>query len=121
VIRVTGGQASLPPQPNVLVWRGDDRLSSSSPPGKRRSTLCGYLAGCLVLRFQRSNGQIPGYQARTSPPPRQRIAYPVQALGGSGKAFGCFLSSQGGVILAQKLPAKVVLRPAWDGPRWHLG
>jgi hypothetical protein len=61
--------------------------------------LCGYLAGCLVLRFQRSNGQIPGYQARTSPPARQRIAYRVQALGGSGKAFRCFLSSRGGVIL----------------------
>jgi hypothetical protein len=95
MIRVTGGQASLPPQPNVLVWRGDDRLSSSIPPGKRRSTLCGYLAGGLVPRFQRSNAQIPGYQARTFPAARQRIAYPVQALGGSGKAFGCFLSFPG--------------------------
>jgi hypothetical protein len=55
---------------------------SSILPGKRRSTLYGYLAGCLVLRFQRSNGQIPGYQARTFPPARQRIAYRVQALGG---------------------------------------
>jgi hypothetical protein len=56
-------------------------------PGKRRSTLCGYLVGCLVLRFQRSSGQIPGYRVRTFPPPRQRIAYRVQALGGFGKAL----------------------------------
>ena len=94
MIRVTGGQASLPPQPNVLVWRGDGRLSSSIPPGKRRSTLCGYLAGCLVLRFQRSNGQIPGYQARIFPPARQRISYRFQGLGGFGKAFGCFLRAR---------------------------
>jgi hypothetical protein len=70
---------------------GQPWLRGAIPPGKRRSTLCGYLAGCLVLRVQRSNGQTPGYQARTFPPPRQRIAYRVQALGGSGKAFGCFL------------------------------
>jgi hypothetical protein len=82
-----------------LSWLGRGKHLSSIPPGKRRSTLCGYLAGWLVLRFQRSNGQIPGYQARTSPPPRQRIAYPVQALGGSGKAFGCFLSSRGSMAI----------------------
>jgi len=82
----------------LTFWR---RLvaRSSIPPGKRRSTLCGYLAGCLVLRFQRSNGQIPGYQAGTFPPPHQRIAYRVQVLGASGKAFGCSLSPWGGVIL----------------------
>jgi hypothetical protein len=66
---------------------------SSILPGKRRSTLCGYLVGSLVLRFQRSNGQIPGYQVRTFPPARQRIAYRVQALGESGKAFALLRKS----------------------------
>jgi hypothetical protein len=70
------------------------KARASIPPGKRCSTLCGYLAGGSVLRFQRSNVQIPGYQARTFLPPRQRIAYRVQALGGSGKAFGCFLNGR---------------------------
>ena len=74
--------------------RREHRHLSSIPPGKGRSTLCEYLAGCLVLRFQRSNGQIPGYQAPTFPPPRQRIAYRAQVRGGSGKAFGCFLSTR---------------------------
>src|SRR5882757_903853 len=107
---------SRPTRSMSASQRPEHQHLSSILPGKRRSTLCGYLVGCLVLRFQRSNGQIPGYQARTFPPTRQRIAYLVQALGGSGKAFVCFLSPRGGVILAQKLPAKVVLRQAWDGP-----
>jgi hypothetical protein len=71
----------------------EHRHLSSILAGKRRSTLCGYLVGCLVLRFQRSNGQIPGYQARTFPPVRQRIACRVQALCGSGKAFCCSLDA----------------------------
>jgi hypothetical protein len=71
----------------------EHRHLSSILAGKRRSTLCGYLVGCLVLRFQRSNGQIPGYQARTFPPVRQRIACRVQALCGSGKASCCSLNA----------------------------
>ena len=70
-------------------------------PAKDAVRFVDIVAGGLVPRFQRSNGQILGYQARTFQPPRQRITYPVQALRGSGKAFGCFLSSRGVISASQ--------------------